>query len=839
VSANPSGRSLHERFESVWGPWPGLVGATATVNHTSIGRRFIVTALIFFAIAGVMAMLLRTQLAVPDNDFLDHDTYNALFTMHGTMMMFLFAVPIGEGLAIYLIPKMIGARDQVFPRLGAFAYWCYLFGALLLLSSFLFSLAPDGGWFMYPPLVSAEISPERNTDFWLLGVTFVEISAIATAVEVIVTVLQTRAPGMAINRMPLFAWYILIMAFMIIFGFPPLIAGSILLELERAFDLPFFIAERGGDPILWQHLFWLFGHPEVYIILLPALAVISTVLPVFSGRPIVGYNWIVIGILALGFLSFGLWVHHMYAVGIPHTALGFFSAATLAVAIPTGIQIFAWIATLMLGRPRLSVPMLFILGFFFIFTIGGLTGVMLGIVPFDWQVHDTHFVVAHFHYVLVGGTVFPIFAGIYYWLPHFSGRMPSPTLGKTVFWLFFIGFNLTFLVMHVTGFLGMPRRVYTYAAELGWHWTNLLSTLGAFVMTAGVALFALDLLLHFRHGRRAPPNPWESDGLEWAMRLPPGNYNFISQPFVTDRNPLWQEPDLGERIERGDFYLADPSAGRRETMGTDVYTGAPTQVIQLAQNSWLPLATALCVAVFFVGFLLREYWLAGIGAVLTAVAALIWAWHNQDRRVPDELDAGLGLRLPVHYASRSAPGILGLGITLLADATLFASLLFGLFFLLTVAPGVPMELPEPACADAGLWALLLLPASSLAMVWAVRAAAAAATVRLRFALAAAVLLALTFVALVWVILRGFAPEPQSHGYWAMVYVLAFYVFIHQAIAIMAAAFASVRAAFGFVTPRRLLDLRAAALLWHYTSTAGVLAFGAIFLAHRAMAAVAG
>ena len=835
MSRTASGQSLHERFESVWGPWPGLIGAAGSVNHTSVGRRFIVTALVFFALAGLMAMLLRTQLAVPDNDFLDHETYNALFTMHGTAMMFLFAVPIGEGLAIYLIPKMIGARDQVFPRLGAFAYWCYLFGALLLLSSFFFALAPDSGWYMYPPLASAEISPERDTDFWLLGVTFIEISAIATAVEVIVTILQARAPGMAINRMPLFAWYILIMAFMIVFGFPPLIAGSILLELERSFDLPFFIAERGGDPILWQHLFWLFGHPEVYIILIPALAVISTVLPVFSRRPIVGYNWIVIGIVSLGFLSFGLWVHHMYTVGIPHTAMGFFSAATLAVAVPTGIQIFAWIATLMLGRPRLTVPMLFILGFFFIFTLGGLTGVMLGVVPFNWQVHDTHFVVAHFHYVLVGGTVFPIFAGLYYWLPHFSGRLPSPTLGKTVFWLFFIGFNLTFLIMHVTGFLGMPRRVYTYPAELGWQWTNLISTLGGFIMTAGIALFVLDLLLHFGYGRRASPNPWQSDGLEWAMRLPPGNYNFISQPIVSDRNPLWKEPDLAQRIERGEFYLADPSAGRRETMGTDIYSGEPTQVIQLARNTWIPLASALCVAVFFVGLLLREYWLAGIGAALTTVAALVWAWQNQDRSVPDELDAGLGLRLPVHYASRSAPGILGLSTTLMADAALFGSLLFGLFFLLTVAPGAPARLPEPAYGAAGLWSLLLLPVGSLAMIGAVRAAAAGNLVRLGLALGAAVLLALAFIAIAWIILRGFAPEPQSHGYWAMVYALAFYVFIHQGMAILSALFAYVRAGWGFVTRTRVLDVRVAALLWHYTSTVGVLAFGAIFLAHRAVA----
>src|SRR5690606_10308224 len=336
-----------------------------------------------------------------------------------TMMMFVFAVPMLEGLAVYLIPKMLGARDLAFPRLSAFGYWCYLFGGLVITASLLFDLAPDTGWFMYTPLSSDVHSPGMNADFWLLGITFAEIAAVAAGVELIVSILRLRAHGMSLDRMPLFAWYILVTALMIVIGFPPLILGSILLELERAAGLPFFDVARGGDPLLWQHLFWLFGHPEVYIIFLPAAGIVSTVLPVFARRPLVGYRWAVVAVVTTGFISFGLWVHHMFTVGIPQLALAFFSAASMLVAVPTGIQLFAWLATLWLGRPVPRLPMLWLFGFIVIFVAGGLTGVMLALVPFNWQVHDTHFVVAHMHYVLVGGMLFPLFAGLYYWMPHF------------------------------------------------------------------------------------------------------------------------------------------------------------------------------------------------------------------------------------------------------------------------------------------------------------------------------------------------------------------------------------------------------------------------------------
>ncbi|MFP4327856.1 MAG: cbb3-type cytochrome c oxidase subunit I, partial [Paracoccaceae bacterium] len=478
----------HRRLSAIWASEPGPRGLISTVNHSDLGRMFLLTALFFFLVGGLLAMLIRAQLATPHSAFAGEEIYNQIFTMHGTIMMFLFAIPAFEGLAIYLLPKLLGTRDMAFPRLTAYGYWCYAFGGALLLVSMLLGIAPDGGWFMYPPLTGAIHSPGINTDIWLIGITFVEISAIAAAVEITVSVLKYRAPGMSLDRMPVFAWYALVTALMILGGFPPLILGSVLLELERAFGLPFFQAGQGGDSLLWQHLFWLFGHPEVYIIFLPAAGVISTVLPVMCRTTLLGYGWVVAAAVALAFLSFGLWVHHMFATGIPHMGLAFFSAASTLVAVPTAVQIFAWIGTMWKGRPTLNLPMLHLLGFFATFVIGGLSGVMVAIVPFDWQVHDTAFITAHLHYVLFGGFVFPMLAGLYYWLPHLSGRTRFFRLGEVAFALIFLGFHTAFIAMHWAGLLGQRRRIATYAPEDGWTAINLVSSIGGFVLAIGIAM---------------------------------------------------------------------------------------------------------------------------------------------------------------------------------------------------------------------------------------------------------------------------------------------------------------------------------------------------------------
>lgn len=685
---------LHDNYMKVWGNPTGWRSLTI-VNHTVIGKRYLITGGVFFLIGGLIAMLMRAQLALPEQEMIGPEQYNQLFTMHGTIMMFLFAVPALEGLALYLIPKMIGARDLLFPRLSAFGYWCYLFGSIILLSSLILGIAPAGGWFMYTPLSNAFYSPGPNADFWLLGITFIEISAVSAGVELAVSILRSRTSGMALMHMPLFCWYILVMALMIVFGFPPLILGSILLELERAAGMPFFDVARGGDPVLWQHLFWLFGHPEVYIIFLPAAGIVSTLLPVFARRPIVGYRWIVLAIITTGFISFGLWVHHMFGVGLSRQAQAIFSVVSMLIAIPTGIQLFAWLATLWTGRPVYHIPMLWLVGFLIIFVAGGLTGIMLATVPFNWQVHDTHFVVAHLHYVLIGGMLFPLIAGLYYWLPHFSGRMPSDKLARWGFWLTFIGFNITFLVMHLTGLLGMPRRIYTYEAGLGWDLPNAVSSLGSFILAMGIAMILLDILLHFRIGRAAGSNPWHADSLEWATDLPPQPYNFISLPPISTRHPMWDHPDLQTTVAAGQHSLSEIDHGRRETWGSDPVTGKVREVIHLPGNSCLPFFAALALSVLCVSLLLRTYSMALIAVGVSLVFLLRWSWVNgaHPGAAPDTRD--MPEHPPLHSRTFSGPGLWGMVITLFADGALYISLLFGWFYLWVVAPFWQMPETSP------------------------------------------------------------------------------------------------------------------------------------------------
>ncbi|MDQ4028075.1 MAG: cbb3-type cytochrome c oxidase subunit I, partial [Actinomycetota bacterium] len=469
----PSGTELDVLFADP----PGLRGRLTGVQNDRIGVRLLLTGFFFLLLGGSFdSVVMRLQLAVPENSLVSPQLYNELFTNHGSVTMFLVILPIFEGFAVLVLPLLLGTRELPFPRLGAFSYWTFLFGGLLYYSSTLFQLVPDAGWFAYTPLSGPEFSPDLALDFWVLGLGVAEVGAIAVAFELVIGILKMRAPGMTLSRMPLFAWAILVMVFMILFAFTPLIIGSLLLELDRGFGMRFFDPKRGGSSLLWQHLFWIFGHPEVYIQFVPATGVVSMILPVFTRRRIVGHTWLVAALVAIGFLSFGLWAHHMFAVGLSPLILSFFAAASMAIAIPAGTQIFAWLATIWSGRPVWRTPFLFVVGFLFIFVLGGITGVMVASPPFDLQAHDSHFVVAHLHYVLIGGVAFPIFAGVYYWFPKFTGKMLDDRLGKWNFWLLFIGVNLTFFPMHIAGLMGMPRRVYTYDADAGWGIYNLIST---------------------------------------------------------------------------------------------------------------------------------------------------------------------------------------------------------------------------------------------------------------------------------------------------------------------------------------------------------------------------
>ena len=804
---------LHRTLDAIWRTEPGWRGWLRSVNHSDIGKRFIIAAFTFFAIGGVLAMLIRAQLATPNSAFVGPAVYNQIFTMHGSIMMFLFAIPMFEGLAMYILPKMLGARDLAFPRLSSLGWWCYLFGGTIIVGSMLAGVAPDAGWFLYPPLSGKQWTPGINSDVWLLGITFVEVSAMCAAIEIAVSILKLRAGDMRLDRMPILAWYLLATAGMMIFGFPPLILGSILLEVERAFGWPFYTAGLGGDPLLWQHLFWLFGHPEVYIIFLPAAGAVSTILPVMARTRLLGYGAIVAAVLALAFLSFGLWVHHMFTTGIPHMALGFFSAASTLVAIPTAVQIFAWLGTLWNGRPEMKLPMLYLIGFFIVFVLGGLTGVMLAVVPFDTQAHDTAFVTAHLHYVLVGGFVFPMLAAAYYWLPHFTGRGRVMRIGEAAFWLIFVGFNLTFFGMHLTGLLGMPRRIDTYSEEMGWTALNLISSVGGFVQAFGFALFLIDVVLKTRLGQRVRRDPWNADTLEWAMPIPAPSYNFASLARVSSREPLDDVPDLAVRLARGDGLLASAESGRRETLAVDMTTGAPEHVAILPGNSWLPIAAAATLGGFFLLMLAGLYPFAPLFLIGTAWLVWRWAWSNGSRADIGAIDAGDGLRLPTSFEAQGTTGWWGSIFALSASATLFASLLFGYAFLWTVAPNWP---PPQLTQAAVIEPVLAILGAALA-TWAVRVrrATLAAAGQGAILLALAALIALRM------------PSPSSHAYAATSAAVAAYGIFHAGVAMLMWLFIRARSRAGFHSPARDAEPRIATLWSDHAAGAG--AFAAVLL----------
>jgi cytochrome c oxidase subunit 1/cytochrome c oxidase subunit I+III len=617
-----------DRLTHIWETPADLASRLATVDHKTIGVRYMITAFVLFLLGGVEALLLRTQLAAPNLHVLSPEAYNQLFTMHGTTMIFFFATPLLSGFGNYLIPLMIGSRDMAFPRLNSFGYWVFLFAGIFIYSSFLIGSAPDGGWFAYVPLTGPVYSPGLNLDFWALGVIFLGLSSTGGAINFIVTIFKLRAPGMSINRIPLFVWAVLVTSFAIIFALPPLTVACVLLELDRKLGTLFYNPLGGGNALLWQHLFWAFGHPDVYIIFLPAVGMVSEIVQTFSRRSIVAYTAVALSAVATGFFGFGVWVHHMFATGLPALSLSFFGAASMAIAIPSGVQIFAWLATIASGRPQLKTPFLFIVGFVIIFVLGGLTGVMFAVVPFDWQVTDTYFVVAHLHYVLIGGAVFPIFGGFYYWLPKMSGRLLSDTLGKLAFWLMFTGFNLAFFPMHISGLLGMPRRVYTYQAGLGWDALNLLSTIGAFVFALAVLVFMIDVLWSLRFGKPAGNNPWNAATLEWATSSPPPVYNFRIIPAVQSRDPLWDQPDLA-REQAPDARSVPRLADGRETLATTLLDGAPEEALRMPGDSVWPMLLAFALAVIFFGLLLSLWLMVALGVLAAAICIPGWLWPSR------------------------------------------------------------------------------------------------------------------------------------------------------------------------------------------------------------------
>jgi cytochrome c oxidase subunit 1 len=614
-------------LDRTWAERRGLIGWLSSVDHKAIGRRFIVTCFVYFALGGLLALTMRLQLARPENHLVSADLYAQVFTMHGTVMMFLFATPIMLGLAVYVVPLMIGARAIAFPRLVAFGYWMILFGGIFLFSMFVLNTGPDNGWFNYVPLSGPEYGIGKRADTWAQFITFSELSSLVVAIALLTTILKLRAPGMAIHQVPIYVWSIAVISAMVIFAMPAVMLASTSLILDRLVGTHLFNQAEGGDALLWQHLFWFFGHPEVYIIFLPAQGMMSTLLATFSGRPAYGYLALVLSLVATAFIGFGVWVHHMFTTGLPQLGQSFFTAASIMIVVPSGVQFFCWLATLWTGKLRFTVPMLWALSFFAVFLIGGLTGVMIAAVPLDRQVHDTYFIVAHFHYVLIGGAVFPLLGAIHYWFPKMTGRMLSERLGRISWAIFFVGFNLTFFPMHLLGLRGMPRRVYTYQPEMGWAGMNMLATAGGALMGVALLVYLINAMRSGRRGEVAADAPWRAATLEWATSSPPPPYNFAPIPVAPGRDPLWT-------LERPLAGVTGVAADCRQILATTINAADPDHRPDSPEPSIWPFVTAVATSAMFVWSIFWS-WAVVWGSIPIAIALIAWFWPHDGQRPRD------------------------------------------------------------------------------------------------------------------------------------------------------------------------------------------------------------
>ncbi len=628
VPASASAAALHARLEHLWDRPHTLHGWLSSVDHKDIGRRYLVTAFAFLLIGGLEAIAIRTQLAAPEQAVLTPEAYDQIFSMHGITMIFWYASPILSGFANYLIPLMSGSRDMAYPRLNAFTYWSFLASGLFLYASPLLGQAPHAGWFAYVPYTLRQYSPGYNMDFYALALLFLAISTTAGAINFITTIFRFRAPGMAVSRMPLFFYSTLTISIAVVLSLPALTAALIFLELDRQWGTHFYDVARGGSVLLWQQLFWFFGHPWVYVIFLPATGMISMLLPVFARRPIVGYPFVALATVLTGLVGFGVWVHHMFATGMTQMAMSFFSAASMTISIFSAVQVFAWVATLWLGQPVMTTALWFALGFLSVFVIGGLNGIITAVIPVDWQLTDTYFVVAHLHYVLVGANVFPVFAALYYWFPKITGRLLDERLGTLSFWIMLAGFNLTFFPMHLAGLVGMPRRIYTYPAGVGWTGLNATETVGTYVLAVGILISIWNIVSALRGGAHAGRNPWNADSLEWDADSPPSVYGTERIPTTATRHPLWDDHD--EHDDPDDDRTLDYG---RVTPSVSPLDGIPQAMATMADDTMTPLLLTLALCVVFSSLLFGWVWLLAVGVVACLAVVAAWLWPEPERSV--------------------------------------------------------------------------------------------------------------------------------------------------------------------------------------------------------------
>jgi cytochrome c oxidase subunit I+III len=821
-------RPVIERLERTWETPRGWRGSLSSVDHKTIGIRYLVTAIGFLVIGGIEALLMRTQLALSGQHLLSAEAYNEMFSMHGVTMIFLYAAPVLSGFSNYIWPLMLGSRDMAYPRLNALSYWIYLVSGIFLYTSLPLGAMPNAGWFDYVPYAGRTYNPGLNIDFYALTVLLLAVSTTVGSINFVTTLFKTRAPGMSLNRLPIIVWGTLTASVSNIFALPALSAAAVMLFLDRRYGTRFYDASAGGHPLLWQHLFWMFGHPWVYIVVLPAMGIVSDALPTFCRRPLVGYTLVALATVATAMIGFGVWLHHMFATGIPPLALAFFGGASIIITIPSAVAVFAWLATVWDGRPWYPAAMKFMLGFIALFVIGGVSGVMTAAVPFDWQLTDTYFVVAHLHYVLVGINVFPVIAGIYYWFPKMTGRMMNERLGTWNFWTMFVGMNLVFFPMHIVGLLGMPRRIYTYPGGLGWDAYNLIETIGAFVFATGVLLFAINVWRSRKYGEVAGPNPWDAPTLEWSTPSPPPPYNFAVLPVIGSRHPLWEDR-LNEGASRSILARGPVLADGRETFATTPLDAEPAAIMRMPEDTYIPLALAVSLGVVAYGLLFSLLWLAALGVIGTAVSAIAWLW-------PDAATARAGTMatefgdLPVGASGRHSVGWWGMVAVVTTEGAFFAYLLFSYFYLAsmstnpwpTTAPRIPLPLLNT----------LILVSSSVAMAWAERGIRRDQPTRLRVGLGIAIALGIIFLALQGVEYGREKLSPTHDAYGSLFYTITGFHGAHVFAGLIMLSVVLVRALRGHFAVGRHEAVSNVAVYWHFVDIVWLAVFTSLYITPR-------